>query len=356
MILDKINACLAEKGFRRVEVNVKGIYLHYIAIQQEIYIVASLDCPTGTEFTGEQYKNIRKQIYNNFSNQKHEALHLLSIVCTNNVDVMRNLCEDENDQWFIDTINEKLIIYENQSGEFLGLRSEIENILLSTRLKGMAGEEGYHNTQYQEVYKPSKISFVASYFTKCNTFIIILNVLVFLIVNSNGSYLDSNYLLKVGALYWPAVEQLKEYYRLITYMFLHSGFQHLANNMIVLLIIGDNLERATGKWKYLVIYFASGVIAGIASLSYNMLNDTNAVSVGASGAIFGVVGAMVYIVIVNKGRLENISSRQIVMFVIFSLYGGLTSQGVDNAAHIGGLIAGAVFAAILYRKPKMKQL
>jgi rhomboid protease GluP len=220
----------------------------------------------------------------------------------------------------------------------------------------MLGEADNNSPIYQLRETPVKKAFGARNFTKCNTLLIILNVLVFLIVEKSASSRNTSYLLQEGALYWPAVEQFHEYYRLFTYMFLHSGFSHLANNMVVLLFIGDNLERAAGKWRYLVIYFASGVIAGIASLSYNMLKNTNVVSVGASGAIFGVMGAMAFIVIVNKGRLENISTLQIAMFVVFSLYGGLTSQGVDNAAHIGGLIAGAVIAAILYRKPKKKQL
>lgn len=165
---------------------------------------------------------------------------------------------------------------------------------------------------------------------------------------------NSSLLVEIGALYWPAVHYLHQYYRIITYMFLHGGIEHLGNNMLVLFVIGDNLERAAGKWKYLIIYFASGIIAGISSMSYNIVAQSNAISIGASGAIFGVVGAMIYIVVVNKGRLENISTRQMVIFVIFSLYGGFTSQGVDNAAHVGGLIGGFLLAAILYRKPKKK--
>ncbi len=355
MILDLVNECLDKKGFRSVEVNVNGIYLHYVVLQQETYVVVVLDFPTGTEYTKEQYRHIRNQITNKFVNQNNGAIRLLSIICTKNVNGVRNLYEEEIDQWIIDTSASRLILFENQKGDFLNLKKEIENILLDARTKEIDLETEYSEAPNYANVPTKKRYFGAGYFTKYNTLLILLNVLVFFIINTMGSTRNSNYLLEKGALYWPAVEQLHQFYRLITYMFLHSGFEHLANNMIVLLFIGDNLERATGKWRFLVIYFMSGVIAGIASLSYNMLKGANAVSVGASGAIFGVVGAMAYIVIINKGHLENISSRQIVMFVLFSLYGGLTSQGIDNAAHIGGLLAGAVLAAILYRKPKKEQ-
>ncbi|MBO5197522.1 MAG: rhomboid family intramembrane serine protease [Lachnospiraceae bacterium] len=169
-----------------------------------------------------------------------------------------------------------------------------------------------------------------------------------------GETENNRYLVEHGALFWPYVVERSEYYRLFTYLFLHSGYSHIVNNMLVLLFVGDNLERAAGKLKYLIIYFGSGVLAGVVSMLWNMHLEQPVVCVGASGAIFGVVGALAYIVIINKGRLEDISSRQIVLFVFFSLYGGLTSQGVDNAAHIGGLVTGVILAAALYRKKKKR--
>ncbi|NLJ90377.1 MAG: rhomboid family intramembrane serine protease [Clostridiales bacterium] len=185
-----------------------------------------------------------------------------------------------------------------------------------------------------------------------NTVLIVTNILIYIIVNIISRESGRDHLVLHGALYWPAIVHTHEYYRLLTYMFLHANITHLSNNMLVLFFLGDNLERAAGKWRFLVLYFGSGIIAGLVSMYYNMVKHYNVISVGASGAIFGVVGAMVNIVIRNKGRLENISARQMVLFVIFSLYGGLTSQGVDNAAHIGGLISGFLLAGLLYRKPK----
>ena len=76
------------------------------------------------------------------------------------------------------------------------------------------------------------------------------------------------------------------------------------------------------------------------------------VGAGASGAIFGVVGGLIYVVAVNKGRLEDLSTRQLVIMAAFSLYLGFTSTGVDNTAHVAGLVIGIILAAILYRKPK----
>ena len=86
-------------------------------------------------------------------------------------------------------------------------------------------------------------------------------------------------------------------------------------------------------------------------MRYNMERVLITRSIGASGAIFGIVGAIAYIVIINRGRLKDISSRQIVLFVVLSLYGGFTSQGVDNVAHVGGLLAGCILTAIVYKRP-----
>jgi rhomboid protease GluP len=194
------------------------------------------------------------------------------------------------------------------------------------------------------------------YFTIFNTLIILINCILFLVLEKNGSTTDTEYMLNNGAMFWPYVVNYKEYYRLFTYMFLHFGIQHLANNMIVLAFIGDNLERATGKIRYILIYLGSGVIAGVTSMGYNMLQNNNVVAVGASGAIFGVVGSMLYIVIVNRGRLEDISSGQLILFAFFSIYSGFTSQEIDNVAHIAGFIAGILITALIYSKPKKREV
>ena len=178
-----------------------------------------------------------------------------------------------------------------------------------------------------------------------------VNVLYFLFLELKGPTEDLDLLKQYGAMYAPLVVGQGEYYRIFTSMFIHIGFSHLLNNMIILFVLGDNLERALGEIKYFIFYFVCGAGANIISMLISIQGNRLTVSAGASGAIFGVIGGLIYAVAVNKGRLEDLSSRQLIMLVICSLYYGFTGTGVDNAAHISGLILGILLAVVFYRKP-----
>lgn len=184
-----------------------------------------------------------------------------------------------------------------------------------------------------------------------NITIIVVNVLYFLFLELKGPTEDLDLLKQYGAMYAPLVVEQGEYYRIFTSMFIHIGFSHLLNNMIILFVLGDNLERALGEIKYFIFYFVCGAGANIISMLISIQSNRLTVSAGASGAIFGVIGGLIYAVAVNKGRLEDLSSRQLIMLVICSLYYGFTGTGVDNAAHISGLILGILLAVVFYRKP-----
>ena len=116
--------------------------------------------------------------------------------------------------------------------------------------------------------------------------------------------------------------------------------------------LGWNLELETGKIKFLIIYFGSGITGNLLSLFINMSTGENVVSAGASGAVFGLMGALFYVVIANRGRIGRLSGRGMIFMILFSLYFGLTSSGVNNEAHIGGLICGFILAAVLYRRKR----
>lgn len=184
----------------------------------------------------------------------------------------------------------------------------------------------------------------------CTTALIIINAAVFLILSVSGNTEDMYFMLEHGAVYEPFVVQGHEFYRLFTSMFLHFGIDHLLNNMVLLGALGWNLEMEIGKVRFLAVYLVSGIGGNIFSLYYGVRTQEYAVSAGASGAVFGLMGALLYVVIANKGRLGRLSGRGMMFMVALSLYFGITSSGVDNLAHIGGLVCGFVLAFILYRR------
>lgn len=193
---------------------------------------------------------------------------------------------------------------------------------------------------------------IGDYYSLINTIIVVLNIVIFVIVDLSHSSENVEWMLRCGALYEPYVLGNHEYYRLLTSMFLHFGTAHIFNNMLVLWFLGGTLEKLTGHIKYTFIYFLSGILAGCFSIGYNILNGQTVVSAGASGAVFGVVGALLYVVLRNRGRAEGLTKRQMLVFIFLSLYGGFANQGIDNAAHVGGFISGFLLAVLLYRKPK----
>lgn len=187
-----------------------------------------------------------------------------------------------------------------------------------------------------------------------NLVLVVVTVLVFFVMQfwekstTEGTFYGHTaaFLLEHGALYGPSVRQ-GEWYRLVTHMFLHSDVWHLGNNMLILFCLGNALEHYVGKISYVAIYFFSGILAGLGSVVYN---TTSTVSVGASGAVFGVVGAMAWLVLKAKGKLQGFTGSRMMIFILLSVYAGFVDQGVDNAAHVAGLISGFLLAMLLCRK------
>ncbi|CAN5555287.1 hypothetical protein BH11PSE7_BH11PSE7_12010 [soil metagenome] len=144
--------------------------------------------------------------------------------------------------------------------------------------------------------------------------------------------------------------QAGEWWRLVTAMFLHGGIMHLALNMYALLEAGLMLTRLFGNRGFLVIYLGAGLVGNALSLHYA---GQAGVSVGASGAVFGVAGALLAAVIRLRGKFPMGRSKQMLtglgIFIFYSLAYGM-KQGIDNAAHTGGLLAGFVGGWLLVAK------
>lgn len=185
--------------------------------------------------------------------------------------------------------------------------------------------------------------------------IIIINIVVFIILSflsfkSTGDATDTWFMYEHGAMYPDSVVDNGEVWRLLTCMFIHFGLQHIMNNMIMLIAAGVILEHALGHIKYLILYLLSGIAGSVTSLAVMINTGSYAVSAGASGAIFGVVGGLLWVVIRNKGRYESLSKSGMIFMIAIMIYYGVVTTGIDLWCHIGGLVGGFLLSIVLYRK------
>ena len=182
--------------------------------------------------------------------------------------------------------------------------------------------------------------------------VIAVNIIVFAVMSIFGNTLDAQYMAEHGAMYPPYVAENGQYWRLFTSMFMHFGLMHILNNMVMLGAVGRIVEIAMGHVRFLIVYIAAGICGSVLSYVVMLHNNDYAVSAGASGAIFGMVGALVWIVIVNRGFYEGISRQQVIFMVILMIYYGVSTSGVDNWDHLGGLAGGFIISIVLYRKKR----
>ena len=182
--------------------------------------------------------------------------------------------------------------------------------------------------------------------------LIIINIIVFLVVDFTGGSENTAHMMRCGAAYTPLIVEGGEWYRLVTAVFLHFGINHLLNNMVVLGVLGERLEILMNRVSFLLLYFAAGIGGNLLSMALEMRSGEYAVSAGASGVVFGMMGAILYILIRNRGAVLDLSMKRMLIMVGLSVYLGFADAGVDNAAHIGGLVCGFLAAVILYHPKK----
>jgi len=166
----------------------------------------------------------------------------------------------------------------------------------------------------------------------------VANVLIWAATELDGGSQDQEVLLRFGAMYGPLIAN-GEYWRLLTAMFLHVGTTHLAVNSIGLLILGMQVERLFGHYRFAAMYILAGLSGSVASFAFNSIG----VAAGASGAIFGVFGALVAFFVVRRnimGEMGRQTLTGLLVLLAINLFYGFASPGIDNFAHVGGFVAG----------------
>jgi rhomboid protease GluP len=171
-----------------------------------------------------------------------------------------------------------------------------------------------------------------------------VQILVFILCTATG-----NKMYIAGRCGTDLVLAQGQYWRLLTSVFLHAGLLHLGSNLLVQILMGNAVERNLGHIRYLALYLLSGIGGNVISVLYDRAQGVNIYSVGASGAVFGVMGTLFVLIIRGRKKLRSGSSllTRAAFAVFYAVYSGFRNPYTDNAAHLGGLAFGVVLGVLL---------
>lgn len=377
-LAERLGRYFTGRGFLRVETHTESMKIYYTGTDASAYLVWMIMPEAVEEMTKELYQKRLETIRKTFTGGTFQDVHVLALLFTKRPEKAREIAADTS-FWIVDEAYGRLIIYEDQMADYLGIRSVIEKNLHfgadirnedGMQKKGVLAESANTVTGVQNkgaktagvqfgvkkggIRRPSGDARFTAGVRKAlvgkpymTTALVAVTVIMFILQSFNESWRS------LGANAWTRIFDKQEYYRLFTCMFLHANIEHLVNNMLSLYVIGSILEESLGHWKYLIAYFLSGIAASITSCCYYRMAGEYTYSIGASGAIFGITGIFVIWLLLSPEQRARISPVRIGLFLVLTVsqlgvFRGLTNSEstIDYAAHVGGFVFGTVFGLL----------
>jgi rhomboid protease GluP len=338
----RISYYLGQNGYLKMLTTLSEFTIFFKKEHGFVSVIELVNMDKNPYVTEDAVYNVAQKAQWRFLDQGCEEVHDLVLVITSEPQRAIPLGERKRAFWIIDTSENQLFIPDGKAEDFYGLKEMIGQ-WLTADFDSVVQEDAVYQANGRRIISVKEQPLV-------NHGIFLINLLVFTFCTLSGDVLYNYGRLSLQ-------ETLNgQWYRIFTSMFLHGDMMHLAGNMIVLFFLGNIVEKELGHIKYFILYFISGIAGAMASLWMQsvriMYGEEITGSIGASGAIFGMMGCLLWILMRNKGQLEQMSFIRVLFLVCYTLYSGLITPYVDNAAHVGGLVAGFFMAIVLYRKNK----
>ncbi|TCT12932.1 membrane associated rhomboid family serine protease [Natranaerovirga pectinivora] len=347
IFMKKFNGILLGDGFKEIPTDLETVWMYGKIKNNDLYLLNIIGLKDNLKISLEQYEVYKDITKRQFSKYGYNRIYLLNIYLTSEKsdlneklnDFIPNYQDELIDfHWVVNLTEGDIYVSNNQPNNFLNVYSIIESIL---------NNEEYKNLE--QIHYKSK-------FIPITAFLLAINTLIWVIMELVGSSTDSRTLIEFGALFSPAIIYHREYYRLFTAMFLHIGFSHLFYNMFALYLFGSRLEKVLGQYRYTILYIAAGLGGSLLSFGTVLFSEGSIrLAAGASGAIYGLQGAALYITMKTKSSLNGVSEGLLWIMTFGGLIFGFTSTNVDNMAHIGGLVTGYILMIVL-NKSKNQEL
>ena len=338
MIRNDIVNLFIKQGFQYAKDNVPNLYLFLKKTDETtLNICLFADQTVSARLSVQFMESISDALERKFLFHGFQKVSIFYMIFSNHIEQDKEFLNQPHNFWLIDTLGKRIMVFDQQPEDYFGLRTDLETLLFTPVKK--------------ELNNISRVPFMT-------ILLVFINVIVFLFTSLHSGLQTSDYILEHGGAYWGYIYENHEYYRLLTCIFLHFNSEHLLNNMLSLALIGSAAEKALGHIRYVCIYLLSGLCSSILSSLYYMHNspDIVTVSAGASGAIFGILGSLIIVLLVFRNKRREIQPVHIILIAILSIANGYLSSSTDNIGHIGGLLSGMIltFISCLYRKNILK--
>ncbi len=359
MVYDELVQFFGQQNFAQTNVAAPNYMILANRVDGDLIFCVLLHSTEDKVISESLVQNFLSQISSHVSSER--ALFLL---VTDDVERDKHFVQIPNiSLWLVDEENRQLRIYDDMPDDFFGLRYGLTKTIEESGLKIWETPKATATSSPTYRSSTTRTSSSAKTGKKLNlktlpivTIVLIaINVIWFIILLLKGDPSKASYMAAMGASYGPYIFENHEYWRILTSMFMHFNIQHLLGNMLYLGIAGHNLEGTLGHIKYLVIYFLTGIGAGLVSAAVYYFTDANAVSAGASGAIYGLIGAVVVMTYKNRGRMsKSMMWMRIGIVLLFLFYSNFTNSQVDAVAHIAGFLFGILLTISFYGGGKKK--
>ncbi len=357
MTIQQLDVFFTEYGYKKIPSNLPD-YSCYFRIEDQYAVVCNtMRSDDRFYLSSDEYRMLRGKISELFAQKGIAEVHILTLVLAENWQNVRKLCTDDPFCWMISPTDEELVVPETQVSDFYGLRDKINGLLLSIRqgtysAPELGTEQRGHVSGVRSIREwwDSLTGTQKKALPWVSLTLVIINTIIYIFCSIYGSAIYD-----LGSLSVRNIENDSSFYRLISSMFLHADLNHLTSNMIILFYVGEAVEKKTGHIRFSLLYFIAGLVGGFFSIGTELYTHDYFSTVGASGAIFGIIGGLLFLVIAGGGRIDEVTTGRIVFIIAFSLYTGFTSQGINNAAHVGGLLGGIATMSVMWAlSPKLR--
>lgn len=331
---------LVKEGFFPLTSNVSDISALVKFENNLLNILQIIDYKKDLYLDKEQYEEVKKSLRGAFQDKGVSEIHILSLIFSEDMERGISLGEEDPFCWQVDAETLELVIGEDKQPDFYGMKGLIQSFLDKWKEDPSQFEE---EEKENEPLKPTKKQVVIAYFKQApiiSLALVIVNLILCFCCMVNPTVFYGKGC--VSLTYVVA----GEWYRLITAIFLHASVDHYFSNMLLLYFLGDILERRVGRVRFLLMYLLTGIFGNVLSCFHEYIIGTYYISYGASGAVFGLIGMLFYLVIRRDEKIK-ISMPAMLFMVAYCIYSSFVGVQVNVAAHLGGLLSGMLLMFVI---------